>query len=235
MARLLNIVFLGTCFIAAFDTPAMPDERSRELDRAITAYEEAREQAREYLLRKYDLAVKRLSAKTFGLTAEDRLKLIDVVKAENKRFEQGGFIPWSLPMRSYLAAYQRNMAGAESQLRRAYDQALAQALRAQDENTVNELRADLETVLQPKVVATWLHRAGRGPHRITLYSNGKINAVDSKHTWAFRNGILTLVWVNVRAPGGAWREVCTVSPDGSSYSGKNQHRHRVGGDYVIPE
>jgi hypothetical protein len=236
MNHVLNAGALAAACIV-FAVPALADERSPEMARSVAAYDKAQSEARDGLLKDFDSAIERLSTQTFGLTVEDRLKLIDVVKAEKERFEQRGLIPWSLPMRSYLAAYERKISGAESQLRRVYDQAINKALQAKADDRVNELRADVETVLQPRVVATWVHRVTAGPRKTNLYSNGRIDAVDAAHVWSFRNGVLTLVWKSPRAPGGIFRDVCTVAPDGSTYSGftytgENKRGGRIGGDFV---
>jgi hypothetical protein len=44
--------------------------------------------------------------------------------------------------------------------------------------------------------------------------------------------VLTLRWPNPIAPGGVWVDVCPVSVDGSTYSGKNQSKMRIAGRYI---
>lgn len=210
------------------------DERPAALARAVDEYEESKSRARDELLEDFDLVLTRLSKPLAGLSVEDRLKLMEVVKAELKRFDEKGLIPWSLPMREGVAAYQKAGAIAEFQLRRVYDKETNRALRDKDIEEVNRLREDLETVLAPTVVAQWAHRFGAGPRRKTFYSNGRIGSPDSKATWTFANGTLKLVWPGTRAPGGAWKDTCRVSADGLQYSGKNQKGNKIGGDYIVP-
>lgn len=88
---------------------------------------------------------------------------------------------------------------------------------------------------KPAVVATWEHRVvGRDakPGTLTLYSNGKINDPDGKETWARQGNTLTLRWPNPKAPGGAWVDTCTISPDGKTYTGRNQAGANVAGKLV---
>lgn len=86
---------------------------------------------------------------------------------------------------------------------------------------------------KPHVVATWAHEVG--PRRqvkqstIKLYSNGRINAPDGPATWTLTGTRLTLRWPNPAAPGGAWEDDCTLSPDGKTYLGRNQRGVRISG------
>src|SRR3954447_10734756 len=78
---------------------------------------------------------------------------------------------------------------------------------------------------RPTVVAAWEHRVvgpDSKPARMTLYSNSKINEPNGVNTWSRSGNTLTLRWKSARAPGGVWVDRCTVSPDGRSYSGRNQ-------------
>ena len=88
---------------------------------------------------------------------------------------------------------------------------------------------------KPTVVAVWEHRViGRDarPLTMTLYSNHKINDPDGKNVWSRSRNILTLTWPNPKAPGGKWVDRCTVSPDGKTYSGRNQVGARLAGKLV---
>jgi len=89
---------------------------------------------------------------------------------------------------------------------------------------------------KPAVAATWEHRVvGRDakPSTITLYANGKINDPGGRDTWARQGNTLTLRWPNPKAPGGTWVDTCTVSPDGKTYTGRNQLGATVAGRLVI--
>ena len=81
--------------------------------------------------------------------------------------------------------------------------------------------------LQPlSIVAIWEHWAGKDRHKqIQLWSNGHIGKPDSPFTWELKGSKLVLRWA---------RSVddCTLSPDGQSYSGKNQHRTPIHGKRI---
>ena len=81
--------------------------------------------------------------------------------------------------------------------------------------------------LQPlSIVAVWEHWAGNDPHKqIQLWSNGHIGKPNSPHTWELKGSRLILRW-------GGFVDDCTVSPDGQSYSGKNQRRVPIHGKRI---
>jgi hypothetical protein len=88
---------------------------------------------------------------------------------------------------------------------------------------------------KPTVVAVWEHRPtgpNAKPATITLYSNHKIDDPDGGKTWSRIGNSLTLTFPNPKAPGGKWVARCTVSPDGKTYSGRNQVGGRSTGKLV---
>src|SRR6185437_1453147 len=109
----------------------LPEDKLTPEAKATKAFEKSREDARAKLLAEFDAALDRL-AKSKGST-EQRLKLIDAVKEEKKRFENGGMIPWSEPMRPYLAKYFVSTNTAETKLRRAYNSLIDAQLKAKNE------------------------------------------------------------------------------------------------------
>ncbi len=74
------------------------------------------------------------------------------------------------------------------------------------------------------VAGTWRHRPGNSASsENTLYPSGKINDPNGPNTWTIRGKTLVLFWASPQAPGGFWIDTCTVSDDGETYSGANQH------------
>jgi hypothetical protein len=57
---------------------------------------------------------------------------------------------------------------------------------------------------------------------ITLHESGWINDPSSRASWRLEGNRLTLIWPNSDAQVGAWIDRCTLSPDGTAYSGRNQ-------------
>ena len=185
------------------------------------AFDKSRQDARATLLADFDTVVDRLE-KMNGST-EQRLKLIDVVKEEKKRFENSGLIPWSEPMRPYLAKYFAATSAAEDNLRRAYHSLIDAQLKAKNESMAADLKADLSNLLNVRVVARWRDfRDGKFEFINSLYSNGRIGKIDGKTTWSYAKGVLIQRWPNrPEAPGGAWIETLKVSADGTTFAGTN--------------
>src|SRR5262245_46489518 len=104
------------------------DEPPTELEKARSAYDKAREKQHAELLKRFDDVAERITKQKLG--AEERAKRVEVVTAEKERFEKKGLIPWSESMRSHLAGYQKNLALAETPLRKAFDRAIDRALKA---------------------------------------------------------------------------------------------------------
>jgi hypothetical protein len=234
----MSLACLARTFVALTITAgvvrAATDEPPTEIEKARSAWEKAREKHQAELLKRFDDAAERIIKQK--LSAEERAKRVEVVKAEKERFEKDGLIPWSESMRPHLAGYQKNLALAEAPLKTAFDRGIDRALKAKNATEVNRLRADLAAALDAKVVATWYHTPPPGfglpPGELRLYSNGRIGSPDAKATWSFQNGTLTLRWPNATAPGGAFLDVCPVAADGLSYAGQNQNGHRMSGSYV---
>jgi hypothetical protein len=211
-------------------TPAWAeDEPPPAIKSAKAAHQKAVNEARKKLLEAFAGEVGKLEKKN-KMDIEKRLALIEVVEGEQKRFEEAGLIPWSEPMRPAALKYLNAVNGASAAARRAYTPVIERRLNT-DEKTVAALRADLTAVVSPKVVARWWHNQG-GPMR--LNSDRTINDPKDGHTWELRNDLrLVLRWRAPNAPGGYWVDVCTISQDGSTYSGVNQIGTVISGKLAV--
>jgi hypothetical protein len=230
-------MFVALTITAGVIRSGSADEPPTEIEKAKSAYDKARGKSQAELLNRFDEVAERIVKQK--LAAEERAKRVEMVKAEKERFEKKGLIPWCEAMRAHLAGYQKNLALAEAPLRKAFDGEIDRALKANNTEEVNRLRAELATAMEAKVVATWYHtpppESKLPAAALRLYSNGKIGSSDAKATWSFQNGTLILRWPGPTAPGGAFLDVCPVAADGLSYAGKNQNGHRMGGTYVVPK
>jgi hypothetical protein len=219
--------------------PESPAPRAKsdlppEAKAAAAAFEKSCAEAREKLLAEFDTALDRV-AKAKG-SADQRLKLIDALKEEKKRFENRGLIPWSEPMRPYLAKYFVSTSDAESKVRRVYKSLIDAQLRAKNESMVADLRADLENLVGIRIVARWKYFLdGRFVGIHSLCSNGRIGKSDA-NTWFYSKGVLIFRWPNPNAPGGAWIDTLQVSADGATCAGTNNgapgRRPKLSGVYV---
>jgi hypothetical protein len=148
--------------------------------------------------------------------------LIEVVKAEKKRFENSGLIPWSELMRPCLARYFTSIRTAEEKLRRTYIKLINAQLKAKNEGMARDLQADLEKLVFVRLLARWrAYLNGKDQGIASLYSNRTINNINGNATWSYENGVLTYLWPNSKAPGGVWIDTLIVSADGTVYAGTN--------------
>lgn len=207
-------------------------KESDALEPAREKYTRALNETDSKLLKDFDKTIENTTKQK--LPTEQKLALLDTLKAEKKRFEERNFIPMSELMFPFLPVYFQSMQTAESQLRKSYSVEIEKALKAKNEQVVKDLRSDLERTIAPKVVARWRHQAGIGPGSImVLYSNGKIGSPDSQNTWTLsKDGSITLRWPNPTAPGGAWLDVCKITPNGLNYNGANQKKVKITGQYI---
>jgi hypothetical protein len=89
------------------------------------------------------------------------------------------------------------------------------------------LTSSKETVVKDPLVypvAVFNHVVGGGDHFVyTFYSNGSIGTPNDRSNWSIdNNNQLILRWPKSDAPGGQWIDVCTLSPGGQTYRGRNQ-------------
>ncbi|HEY7329150.1 MAG TPA: family 16 glycoside hydrolase [Gemmataceae bacterium] len=225
------------------ELPAVPssdrsgDSVSPEAKEVPKAYEKGCAEARAKLLADFDLALNRL-AKMKGST-EQRLKLIEAVKEERKRFEDNGLIPWSAPMRPYVDVYLKSLGAEQGKLSRHYESLIDAQLRAKNDSKAAELREERKNRLDIRVLAKWrfFFNGKEGDHQ-TLYSdgtfsNGKPNNLGSS-TWRYDKGVLTVISPSRNAPGGSWINILKLSEDGTEFDGANNNRppHKVSGVYL---
>ncbi|HEY7425838.1 MAG TPA: family 16 glycoside hydrolase [Gemmataceae bacterium] len=219
-------------------SPRASDGLPPEAKEAAKAFEKSCADAREKFLAEFDTALDRV-AKAKGST-EQRVKLINAIKEEKKRFEDRGLIPWSEPMRPFLAKYFASTSVAESKVRRVYNSLIDAQLRAKNESQVADLRADLENLVRARIVARWRHFLNGRPSGIpSLYSNGRVNNINGDATWTYSKGVLIYRFPNPKAPGGTWIDTYQVSADGATCAGTNNappgNRPKFTGVYVKPD
>jgi hypothetical protein len=117
----------------------------------MDAFEAAKQKASQAVLAAFDRELEALSnAKG---KPEDRVKMIETVKAERAAFEQKGRIPFSAPMR--LAAKNYLDAGAAN--RRRLSQAFDFHLKQMNTEKAREYTVKKQQALRPPVVAIWNH------------------------------------------------------------------------------
>jgi Tol biopolymer transport system component/serine/threonine protein kinase len=200
--------------------------------RASRAFEKANKGAKDALLAGFDAALDKLAKSKRAV--DQRLKMIDAVKEEKKRFEQDGLFPWSEPMWAHIAKYLATKNRAENNLRAVYKSRINAELKAKNNTKVEELRTELKNLTVPKVIAKWKYIIdGKYAGDHLLYSNRRIGNGDGPATWNLLKGVLILTFPDPKAPGGGWIDTLIISPDGTTISGTNQTKKpKLTGVYV---
>jgi hypothetical protein len=207
---------------------AISDPIANEIKRATDAFEAGNNTAKKVLLAAFD---RELAALPKGKgKVEDRLKLIEAVKAERVVFEKNGTISWSAPMRPATKKFMETLDANRQALSQSFDKAIDVYLKKNDTEKAKEYQVKKQQALHPVVLASWSHRAGKYPPRvIRFYSNARIDSPTSGARWVVKGNVLILRWPDRAAPGGVWQDICSLSADGKSYSGKNQREVPVWG------
>ncbi|HLN31826.1 MAG TPA: protein kinase [Gemmataceae bacterium] len=205
--------------------PDQPKDNSTgQIAKAKEEFVAALKKADQDMLASFDREIE--AARHAKVTADLRLRLLNLRKEEKAAFETDGTIPWSPHMRPVARDYLQARTAAERPFRRAYDEAIDRAVKAPDENLANELRAEKKTLLQPKLVGTWECTGINfdGAFTWELYSNGKMS-LDPEHpdSWDFVQGDKLLLLINQDvAPNGTWHDACIIDTDGKSWTATNQ-------------
>jgi hypothetical protein len=209
---------------------ARPEPPKSEIDEARAQLERSGTEARKKLLAGFDATLKRLGKSKEA--AEENAARIDVVKAEKARFEKRNLLPWSEPMRPYMLAYLHSLRAVRETVGHVFSDEIDKQAGQKNQEQADQLRAEWQRLQGGEVVARWVHHVNMDSGGvISLYANGKIGDPGSDNTWTFEGGVLTLRWPNSDAPGGVWVDTCPVSSDGKTYSGENQQKVSISGDY----
>ena len=235
-AALVSVAFAAIAMLAS----AADDPVKADLDAARAKHAEVVEAAKVKLSASIESKLKEVAGK-------GDLEKAKEVKLQLESFEKEGVLPKSPIVSRAKADYETDVRVAKETLRKALEVAKGAYTKAlkleQAEAIAAEIKLGAETPPkqgpgpgiepEPKVVGTWAHQVGTGKDAarstFKLYSNGKINSPDSRNTWHIKNGLLTLAWQNANAPGGKWEDVCNLSSDGKSYSGKNNKGIAING------
>jgi hypothetical protein len=201
-----------------------------EIRKAKDDYTAALRRADDRLLSAFDRALDSLPGTR--LPAEQRLALVDAVRAERAVYESSGRVPWSEPMRAAAQEYLRAAAAARSAPARAFDRAIDHHTRANEIERAKEYVADKRAVLERRVVAVWDYTWANGKtDRWQLYADGTFSGGTS---WSFTGDTVTFTGLSPTLPGGRWVDVCKVGQSGRTLSGKNQLGHIKFGVLVLP-
>lgn len=78
-------------------------------------------------------------------------------------------------------------------------------------------------VASPNVVGKWFFSVDFSDWEPTdIFADGTVRAPRHTGTWSRQEHRLSFVWPDPTAPGGAWTDTALLSPDGSTFVGRNQ-------------
>ncbi len=201
-----------------------PDPFEPLIKKAREEYEAAMKRADAKLLAAFTQKLNSLPNTLTKLKPEDRLKVIEAVKAEQATFEKHGILPWSPSMRSGALEYIKDYRTAATPVYQVYKNAMDYHLKAHDDETAATLAADKKEFLASKVVGRWncVGTNFRNRFTHTLYANGKVGDPVGNNVWVLSKSKLVLYLHNPAAPRGLWVDTCTMRFDGQNFTARNQ-------------
>lgn len=189
--------------------------------------------AEEKLLARFDAQIQAM--RTVKVSAEDRLKLIETVKAEKEAFNRSGAFPWSGPMRTGLFAYVKSMTLAARDLEKSFDREIDRATKRKDEEAAAKLLTEKKALLTSRAIGA-LDCTGttfNRKWRIVLFSNGTITN-PAPGTWTFDHDVLVLYLPDAKAPKGIFIDRCALAIDGKSLSAVSNSGGKWTAKFVLP-
>jgi len=173
---------------------------------------------------------------------DDRLRLIEAVRAEKAAFERSGLIPWSAPMRPALLVYLRELMLADAAIKKAYDRSIPAALKSKDHAAAEVLRSELREASHRRLLATWACTGStfQGSWAWKFYSDGTLelgNRAPSsldQWNWAIEGNVLVVKTRNANDPNVQNVARCTIAADGASFTAENQKKDRFVGRLERP-
>jgi hypothetical protein len=189
------------------------------LERACDVYADSLAKAHRKLIDKFDNLMSS-SRKRVG-KAEEWLATVAVLEAEKKRFEDTGFVPWSLPIRGATAEYLTELSRARTTAEGTLDKIASQYVIKKQPEIASSVLALKQRTIAPLVVAKLtkvsVPRPNANPNFggfrrpqdsapnepddlppeertgvLRLWSNGVINHAGGKSQWSYNNVNLLL-------------------------------------------
>lgn len=165
------------------------------------------------------------------LSAEEKVRMLEVLSAEQERFEASRALPLSIVMRKKSVEYLKANAISVAKLQKAYSKAITSAQK-ENPNAVPELLNERDEKCSPFVVMKWRYTWAPGrTNDYELLSDGTF--ADGKFTWALDGDRIVMKgrdFVNLKAS--IWTDTCALSMDGFSMDGKNHLGHQKYGTRV---
>ncbi|MCA9047909.1 MAG: hypothetical protein KDA89_04235 [Planctomycetaceae bacterium] len=239
---LLLMVSGGLKLESLFGNDALPAEGNsleasayaKEVEKIAEDHKTSRQAAASKLNNQFDAALKRVPKAK--MSAEQKLRAQEVLRAEQKRFQEHGVIPFSQALCSSSVKYLQEFNKCDLLAQNKFAELILKLDDRLTEAELTKLKQLGDGLLKPVVVARWSHQTGANPRgTVTLLSNGRIGAADSPNHWILlTTGRIQFRWPNAAAPGGVWIDDSVLSPDGLEFKGKNQHNSAALGTLILP-
>ncbi|MDB5313605.1 MAG: hypothetical protein JWO38_7807 [Gemmataceae bacterium] len=216
---------------AAAAAPA--DEIEAQVAKAKDAYAVAMKKTDEKLVAAFDRVGKALP--TVKMTAEERLKMIEVAEAEKVAFEKSGRIPWSGQMRPAVVEYLKSVKAARAAVERDFDRAIEFHTKSKNVDRAKEYLTGKQELLKPRVLAVCDYTyAPDKTIQIRFMSDGTVNG-QPEQTWSLDTTTLIYRRRDENAKGGQWVDTLKISEDGKTIHGRNQQINQPkSGKFVEP-
>jgi serine/threonine protein kinase len=168
---------------------------------------------------------------------EERVHLIESLKAEKRAFEARKLIPWSGPMRKAVLDYLKELMQADAAITKAHDRHISAAVKARDQTAVEKLRAELRAAAPRRLLGVW-HCAGvTFNHAWTwkLYSDGTFDKGNTppspgdRWLWSLDASTFRLKARNANDPKIETTCECIIATDGALLTGELNKKERFTG------
>lgn len=173
-------------------TTSLVRAKDGELGKAQDAYKATVEKAEKVLVAAFEKNTDliRQSSKK----AEEKQRLIELLKAEKAAFEQHGWYPWSATSRPALVEFIRTRLAAEKALGEAFDKVIDAHTKAKEDTQAAAVLKLKKDALAPKLVARWevTGVTWTGKWVAYLYSNGRYSEPDGNAVWSYDRGVILL-------------------------------------------
>jgi hypothetical protein len=212
----------------------LPRDLQKEMEAVRKRVEEEKERADQILLKAFKTEIEMLKVPQFGMTDEERRRLLAELQRENHLFGSAGRIPFSPRMGRAVQQYVQAQSGVANRLTSVYGKAIDHFRTAGDAAGAQRIREAMPKALNRRVVGVFAC-TGAGPRngtRLVLYSDGTTDSAGEG--WKLEGGQLVLGAVIPGKAPTAPRDRCVLEPDGLSFTGTGPAGENWKGTRVDP-
>lgn len=199
----------------------LPEGLNTAIEAGKAKYQDARAVAEKELQGAFESEIKGIRRQT-KLKAEEKLKHIEEVTAEQKAFSEFGVIPFSPRMRPAMINYLKRLRDARKTLGQIYDKAIDHHTKAGNNEAAAAMAKSKATAFDVRCIACWQVRGvtWEGGYALRLLDDFTLG---DNGTWSLeKNAGIT---IRVKSDGKLvkeWIESCVVEDNGQVLNATNQ-------------